>query len=94
MESYLKQGKLHVGEDQEVHEGEVRQIQRIMNGHSRMLVRIFQVGEQGGDGGHVSGNQLIDGVKSASNERELNLEMAKEVCRNLNVCRSVSDGIV
>ena len=49
-ESYTRQGRVHVGEDREVSEEEIRNIQKKVNTTSRALVKIFRVGE--GRGGN------------------------------------------
>ena len=49
IDNYIEKGRVHVGEDEVVHWGEVRRTQRIMNGHSRMLIWIIRIGESQGE---------------------------------------------
>ena len=51
-ESYVRQGRIHVGEDREVEEEEVRIIQKKVNTTTRALVKIFRIREGGGGNNH------------------------------------------
>ena len=63
-------------------------------GSDRLTKRVYMSEVDGTRGRGRPRLRWIDGVKSACNERGLTLEMAKEVCRDRNSWRSVSDRIV
>lgn len=63
-------------------------------GSERLTKRVYTSEVRGTRGRGRPRLRWIDGVKSACNDRGLTLEMAKEVCMDRNVWRSVSDRIV
>ena len=63
-------------------------------GGERLTKRVYTSEVRGTRGRGRPRLRWIDGVKSACHDRGLTLEMAKEVCRDRSVWRSVSDRIV
>ena len=51
-DSYVRQGNVHVGNDREIEEDEIRTIQKKVNTTARALVKIFHMGD--GIGGNNS----------------------------------------
>ena len=50
MESYIRQGRKHVGDDREVDWPEIYRIRKRMSCHAKVLVKIFNIGKSHGDG--------------------------------------------